>query len=64
MNSNYYTYKLNNNKINNGTTNNKLGISALNNGKSNNFGLSKRTIDKEKEKRDISAGKMNNIGKK
>ena len=47
-------------------TNNKLGISAINNGKSNNFGLSKRTKDKEKEKekRDISAGKMNNIGKK
>ena len=63
MNSNYYAYKLNNNKINKGT-NNKLGISAINNGKSNNFGLSKRTKDKEKEKRDISAGKMNNIGKK
>ena len=64
MNSNYYAYKLNNNKINKGTANNKLGISAINNGKSNNFGLSKRTKDKEKEKRDISAGKMNNIGKK
>ena len=63
MNSNYYAYKLNNNKISKGT-NNKLGISAINNGKSNNFGLSKRTKDKEKEKRDISAGKMNNIGKK
>ena len=63
MNSNYYAYKLNNNKINKGT-NNKLGISAINNGKSNNFVLSKRTKDKEKEKRDISAGKMNNIGKK
>ena len=68
MNSNYYAYKLNNNKINKGT-NNKLGISAINSGK-NNFGLSKRTKDKdkdkekEKEKRDISAGKMNNIGKK
>ena len=67
MNSNYYGYKLNNSK-NNKNTNNKLGISAINNGKSNNFGLSKRTKDKEKEKekekRDISAGKMNNIGKK
>ena len=64
INSNYYSYKLNNNKMNKGT-NNKLGISAINNGKSNNFGLSKRTKDKEKEKRDISAGKMNNnIGKK
>ncbi len=63
MNSNYYAYKLNNNKINKGA-NNKLGISAINNGKSNNFVLSKRTKDKEKEKRDISAGKMNNIGKK
>ena len=70
MNSNYYAYKLNNNKINKGT-NNKLGISATNSGK-NNFGLSKRIKDKdkdkdkekEKEKRDISAGKMNNIGKK
>ena len=70
MNSNYYAYKLNNNKINKGA-NNKLGISATNSGK-NNFGLSKRIKDKdkdkdkekEKEKRDISAGKMNNIGKK
>ena len=66
INSNYYAYKVNNNKINKGT-NNKLGISAIS-GKSNNFGLSKRTKDKdkdkEKEKRDISAGKMNNIGKK
>ena len=70
MNSNYYAYKLNNNKINKGTNNN-LGISATNSGK-NNFGLSKRIKDKdkdkdkekEKEKRDISAGKMNNIGKK
>ena len=41
MNSNYYGYKLNNSK-NNKNTNNKLGISAINNGKSNNFGLSKR----------------------
>ena len=39
----------NNNKNNN--TNNKLGISVNNNGvKSNNFGLSKRTKEKEKEK--------------
>ena len=69
MNSNYTSFKLNNNKINK-TTHNKLGISATNSGKNNNFGLSKRTKDKdkekekEKEKRDISAGKMNNIGKK
>ena len=63
LNSNYYAYKINNNKINK-STNNKLGISAINSAKSNNFGLSKRTKDKEKEKRDISAGKMNNIGKK
>jgi len=65
VNSNYYAYKMNNTKPNK-NSNNKLGISAINSVKNNNFGLSKRTKgkDKEKEKRDISAGKMNNIGKK
>ena len=65
INSNNYAYKVNNTKPNK-SSNNKLGISAINSVKNNNFGLSKRTKgkDKEKEKRDISAGKMNNIGKK
>ena len=65
VNSNYYAYKVNNTKPNK-SSNNKLGISAINSVKNNNFGLSKRIKgkDKEKEKRDISAGKMNNIGKK
>ena len=48
MNSNYYAYKLNNNKINKGTKDKDKD----------------KDKEKEKEKRDISAGKMNNIGKK
>ena len=67
-NSNYILYKINNNssKVNNKISN-KLGISVNNNGvKSNNFGLLKRTKDKEKEKRDNSEGKTKNdaVGKK
>ena len=51
-------------KVNNKMVNNKLGIS-VNNGIKNNFGLAKKTKDKDKEKRDISEGKTKeNINKK
>ena len=67
-NSNNNLYKVSNNnssKVNNKLSN-KLGISVTNNGIKNNFGLAKKTKDKEKEKRDISEGKTKNdaVGKK
>jgi len=56
----------NNSKVNSKVANNKLGLSANNVGKNNNYGLAKKTKEKEKEKRDISEGKTknDNVGKK
>ena len=56
----------NNSKVNSKVANNKLGLSANNVGKNNNYGLAKKAKEKEKEKRDISEGKTknDNVGKK